>query len=497
MRFTNWRFLLIPPILTLCLATFSSDLGHTGEGRQQAATPGIPASGTAAATDYHLPMVLNTSTAGVPGGGVQQVNAPYLPQGINAETGAINQTAIFWFGQVDLTGNYADVRVGYTDQELYVHVAIFDRLVWYDKTRTGPDLTAWDAASLFIHMDGNGGNAPTSKSYRFVGQVRNVSNTMEDYQAAYQGNGVSWSPAGIPFTTDAFWRGGPNDEVDDGGWRITYRIPFTSLGLAGPPAQGSLWRLGMAVYDRDDAGGTSIPDREWPTGLHPDKPGTWGRLRFGVPSYSPPAAAPTGSLQIRQGLNGAVVPDGTVGGGTNCGHTLERFTEWGEANYAHEKGFNVQNQYDVVDFPCFSKYFVTFDLDPIPEGKTILAAELTIYQFSNAGLGIVDPGPDSIIQVLTIGEEWDEETLTWNNAPQALENVSQAEVPWMGTSGAPYGVPRTWDVLRAAAEAYAAGAPLRLALYSADAPQHTGKYFWSSDYGVAESRPFLLISWGE
>ncbi len=34
----------------------------------------------------------------------------------------------------------------------------------------------------------------------------------------------------------------------------------------------------------------------------------------------------------------------------------------------------------------------------------------------------------SLIQVFTIGQNWDESTITWNNAPLAFENVSQAWV---------------------------------------------------------------------
>ena len=47
--------------------------------------------------------------------------------------------------------------------------------------------------------------------------------------------------------------------------------------------------------------------------------------------------------------------------------------------------------------------------------------------------------------------------------------------------------------------AQATGQPLQLALYSADGPLHTGKYFWSSDVGDwnAEGRPTLTVVWGE
>jgi len=57
------------------------------------------------------------------------------------------------------------------------------------------------------------------------------------------------------------------------------------------------------------------------------------------------------------------------------------------------------------------------------------------------------------------------------------------------------GVAYHWDVGRALSEAYAAGEPLRLALYSADSEYHSGKYFWSSDAG-ALGRPSLEVVWG-
>jgi hypothetical protein len=46
------------------------------------------------------------------------------------------------------------------------------------------------------------------------------------------------------------------------------------------------------------------------------------------------------------------VVDGEVGGHTNCGQGLDRFYEWGDANYAHIDRINIQNQCDVADFPC-------------------------------------------------------------------------------------------------------------------------------------------------
>ena len=94
-----------------------------------------------------------------------------------------------------------------------------------------------------------------------------------------------------------------------------------------------------------------------------------------------------------------------------------------------------------------------------------------------------------------MAEDWADATLTWNNAPLALENVSQA---WVAPRNSPGDVAKTWDVTRAVAQAYTQGQPLRLAVYSADSAYHSGKYFISSDTGDwnAMSRPQLDVTWG-
>jgi hypothetical protein len=228
------------------------------------------------------------------------------------------------------------------------------------------------------------------------------------------------------------------------------------------------------------------------------KPATWGELRFGLPAYDTPAAVQAGSTLIRNGLNGVAVQDGMVGGSTNCGEGLDYFTQWGETNYYGASKINVQNQYDVADFPCFSKYYLTFPLSSLPAGKVILSATLTMYQFGNAGGGEWGDPPRSLIQVMIAGGDWDEGTITWNNAPQMLENVSRSWVDPVPAGTNWPGLPRTWDVSRAVAEVYKSGGPLRLVLYSADSARHTGKYFVSSytnSYGT-DWRPALEIVWG-
>jgi hypothetical protein len=304
----------------------------------------------------------------------------------------------------------------------------------------------------------------------------------------------------VPFTTRPVWQGtAPNQNgAYDKGWIMDIWIPFASLGLAGPPAQDTEWGMALAVHDRDDAAGTAIPDAVWPEGMIGDQPGTWGELVFGLPSYVPPAAVPRDTVTIRDGLDGASVVDVHVGGDTTCGVDYEPdYAGWGDANYAGDTDFNIQNQGNVHDWPCFSKYYVTFPLDAVPAGKVVLSATLTLHQFGGSGgPGQAEP---SLIQVLTVGSDWSEGTLTWNNAPLSLENVARTWVYPLAEFPDWPGVAHTWDVSRAAAAAYTSGTPLRLALYDADWDYHSGKYFVSSDTGEwnAEGRPTLRVTWGD
>jgi hypothetical protein len=438
--------------------------------------------------------VAHSAPTGRQSGVLRRVNAPYFDGEVR-----FAEMAIFWFGHVTPTENHVDVRVGYNDDYLYLRLAAFDRRLWYDRTPSAQDLTAWDAATLYLHLDGDVGSVPDANAYRFQAQMVSWE-PRQDYQAVYRGDGTGWVTATVPYTTTSGWRGNaPNDDADDRGWALSYYLPFASLGLDGPPAPGAVWGMALELHDRDDATGTPIADKVWPETMNAQQPATWGQLAFGMPTHSPPPAMPVETITVRQELDGALVPDADVGGGSTCGSGLDFWSEWGEANYAGETDLNIQNQFDVADWPCFSKYYVTFPLDAMPPDKVIISATLTLYQFGNAGGGQWgDPYP-SLIQVLAIAEDWDEATLTWNNAPLAAQNISSAWVDPLSSFPGHPGVPREWDVSQAVAEAYTAGEPVRLALYSADSARHSGKYFVSSDTGEwnAEGRPTLRVLWGE
>jgi hypothetical protein len=144
------------------------------------------------------------------------------------------------------------------------------------------------------------------------------------------------------------------------------------------------------------------------------QPRTWAHLRFGLPQYETPPVEPSGSTIIRHDLDGVQVMDAHVSGHTTCGqpHWPNFFDGWGDAYFAGYEQVNVQNQSYVADWRCFSKFYLTSPLDPIPPGVEILSASLRLHLFGNSGPGWEPPPQPSLIQALTVREDWDESTLT-------------------------------------------------------------------------------------
>ena len=454
----------------------------------------------------YLPVVFRNYN---PYSAYRTVNAPYTTRFV--------ESAVFWFGRVGPNDNYTDVRVRYTDSELVVDLGVFDRRIWYNSAPSTGALEDWDAATLLLNTSVNAPSRPGSASYRFVAQFYGLGNgepLPADRKAAYRGTGSGWQRQTIHFQVETGWRGdGLNNDGDDRGWRITFRIPYASLGLS-KPAEGARWRMALLSHDRDSRVGPPGASFIWPEAAERDAPDTWGALRYGMPSYAPPSVRNLTSLLIREGENGAIVPDAAVGGtiSNQCpGDSDHIWNVWGNRNYADENSGLIQNQADIADWPCFSKYYLTFPLDRLPPGKVIRSARLVLHHWG--GSGKICPNPDtnpdpecarsSYIQVLTVVNPWQENTITWNNAPLAFENVAVLQV-------APYnisqpgqswpGARREWDVSYALAKAYDQGAGwIGFALYSADGAYHSGKYFSASeteDWNKV-GRPTLIIEYGD
>lgn len=422
-----------------------------------------------------------------------RINAPFFAGEIPFE-----QTAIAWFGQLSPDQNFTDIRVGYNSSQLYVYLAIFDRHLWYDENPKRATLTQWDAVTLLLDTATNK-TRPTRTAWRFVAQLYGEPSASR--RAVWRGSASGWKAVTVPFQAKPGWRGNAlnNNDDTDRGWAMGFTIPFSSLGLSATPAQGTTWRMAVIVHDRDTRQGPPFADQTWPPGALADNPATWGFLRFGLPTYTV-RATPRGTISIRRPTqNHRSVPDADVGGASanQCpGDEYFIWNEWANRNYGRSPDFNIQNQSDVADWPCFARYYITFPLDAVPAGKVIVSATLTLYQFGHAG-GPGEARP-SWIQVLTTRGDWQEDTITWNNAPLAYENIGGSWVDvvrdWPGWPG----IPRTWDVSYAVADAYTRGQPLRLVLYEADLAYHSGKYFVSSDTGDwnTAGRPRLDIVWG-
>lgn len=449
-------------------------------------------------TTIYLPLISGSQPASANTSGFRQ-NARFLPDGT-----WLMPSSIFWFGKVSPTENYVDVRTGYSDTALLLSVEVFDRFLWYDTTPTAAELTQYDAISIYLRPMGVNGSIPDADSYRLVAQSH-FDWVNGAFQAAYRGNGSQWTPANVPFNIVVGYEGegGYNQtHTPNMGWLMTIKIPYTSLGLAGKPADGTAWAMAVSLHDRDDSNGP-LPVKNWPPNMNESQPATWAELGFGLPAYTPPASQNNTSMTIRQGLNATSVPDASVGGSTICGDITKPdfFGLWGdkpESAYAqytvNNTQVNIQNQANVADWPCYAKYYVTFPLDALPAGKVVTSAKLVMHMFGGS-----DPtqAQYSLIHVMTASADWNESTMTWNNAPLAAENFAATYVDPLPGFGGDLGVAKEWNISAAAARAYQAGEPLRLILYSSDLMKHSGKYFYSSNYSNPEARPTLIITYGD
>jgi hypothetical protein len=419
------------------------------------------------------------------------VRVPYFAGGANP-----GQGAIFWLGKVDPRANYADVRIAYDDNALVFITHVFDRRVTYDPTaNSGSDQTGFDAVSLYVDVQADTAAPLGAGSYRFDAAM-NHWEPRERYQRAFTFTAGAWQPMDLPFKSESGFRAELNDDKDDRGWSMRYRVPFSSMGLASAPAQGSVLRMALVIHDRDEASQSPLPDQVWPHGATLDQPASWGRIVLGVPQYQAPATGDVQQVTVRHGEGGAVVTDAAVGGHSTCGESYNPnfFNGWGDANYAGFAQLNIQNQWDVADWPCFSKFYITFPLDALPDASSVVSATLTMYLFGNAGYGPGD-AKRSYMQVARVAEDWSEQTVTWNNAPPLLQNYTWSWVEPIEDPNDHSGRPRTWDLAGAVADAHAAGEPLRLVIYSTDGDYHSGKYFWSGDADL-RVRPRLDIAWG-
>jgi len=436
----------------------------------------------------------------------RRVNAPHFP---NEVTWA--QTAIFWFGKNEQgvpSRNYTDVRVAYTAEAVHVRVTVVDYYLWYKVNPAATDdLTQYDAVAIYLDTDSDRAATPQTDDYTFlVGAHHEPDDNAIQYHRQAQGTGTGWDTAWTGEWTDyerLQWscNPGPNSNECgiDFGWTTIFTIPWGTLGISGPPSEGTRWGLGVQLYDRDaEPPAGAVAPEHWPEAFDANSPVSWGELYFGYADYQPPFAFPEGTTTIRAAsTEDNTVEDAWMGGGGTCGGGHNGGSE---TNHGDDGHLFVGTETAPTHFPCFNKSYLRFSLDTIPPGKTIISASLTLHLWGYAG-ETPDLAQPSWVHLFTVRDPWEEMTIHWNNAPLAQENVSAMWVnPYSGDRSDPDwpGDPYTWDATQAVAEAYAEGQPVNLALYGSDTDQHSSKYMTSSETGDwnAEGRPTLQVIWG-
>ena len=255
-----------------------------------------------------------------------RVNTPYFSDHAGNH---FNEAAIFWFGKVSPTENYADLRFAYDNDILWVYISTFDQNLWYDPSPTSETLSDFDSATLQLNLNGNTGSTPDSSTYRFDTSMSWPPAVYHEadrypYQAAYRWQGNSWLKSNVYYTTVAGYDGSFNGNLPlSFGWALTFQIPFSSLGLTSRPADGAIWGVSMTMHDRDSAAGPPQPDKSWPAGFQATAPSSWAQLRFGLPNYGAVAGSAAGTVLIRRPTqNSPEVPDATLGGilSDQCGN---------------------------------------------------------------------------------------------------------------------------------------------------------------------------------
>lgn len=438
------------------------------------------------------------------------VNIPYIPADDITRT-HLGEMAVFWMGALTPTRASTDVRIAYNDRELVIYTATFDRIISYNPASRGDDLPEWDTSAISIQTNAGHVYQLNEGTYRFMSEVRWFEPANDPrYDAAFVGRGSSWQRQSLPFNSKTGYMANATtltDELEDKGWAVEFRIPFSTLGMDRIPQPGTEWRLQVQVHNRNSPSGPSLGPETWPRGSNGETPATWGWMRFGIPGWEAPGVRNVQTVSVRYDPDSPLrVFDAAAGGGADCGGSVsdQRYYDfWGALNYAGKADFNIQNQGLIADWNCFSRYALTMDLPRLPQGKVFRSARLVMSQMGGSDPSTAVP---SWIQVFTLGEDWSEATLNWNNFPQAHENISGT---WVDVYAPPNPMNWTtipkweWDVSQAVAEAYAQGKPMRIAMYAADhgspGGMHSGKYFVSSDTEEwnENNRPVLLIDYGD
>lgn len=477
-----------------------------------------PPEQVAATTRLFLPLTIKGYSVTAQMASLRTVNIPLFNTADSDDGTSLSdiqwtESGLLWFGrnqQGPRSQNYTDVRIGYSPVGLHVRATPVDYYLWYpDDPASSIDLTQWDSIAIQLDVSGNRSGAPQSSSYQFLTTARMWTNPgkPDQYRREARGTGSGWNTSWSSPWVEGYgmvWSSnpGPNNnggELDYGG-DVGMTIPWSTVGLGGPPPAGTEWSLSVSMYDRDGpAAGDVLPAQTWPETADPNEPATWGNLHFGRPNYAGNTDGEAGRTVIQNASpTDHTVQDAWVGGGGNCsgGHN-----GGSDVNNGLDTSIYVASQALSADFPCFSRSYLKFNLGAVPGGSNVISAVLTLMQWGGAGsVPEVPTDPQSsYVQVFSLGEDWSETTVTWNNSPMGLENITGSWMAPRAPGADPVtGDPTNWDVTVLVRDALQAGKPLNLAVYSADTGFHSSKYLVSSqalDY-YKHLRPALTVVWG-
>jgi hypothetical protein len=250
------------------------------------------------------------------------------------------------------------------------------------------------------------------------------------------------------------------------GWTAARVIPWASLG--GKPQLGDEWPMSFTVCRERWASATDCAANGY----------TWaGVLRWGLPNYS--GASVAGMQYIDVPITDAAM----VGGGVNCGynHDADYFATWGDSTTPIVgKQINAaQNQGDTADWPCYTRSLYRWAAPSLPPGAAVVSATLTLNQWGNAGYGPQN-NQTTTVELWDVDGQWDAATVTWDNAPRPVENITRAPmaaISWQCPNNfCADAVPVTFDVT----ELVKRGANDAMA-YTQAWDYHSGRYVWQPD----------------
>jgi alkaline phosphatase len=153
-------------------------------------------------------------------------------------------------------GNTATVKALWDDEALYLAYEVTDTqlnasVTARDGSVWGEDGVEWAIDTLTDDGGSGDPNAPYMLPDDYHGII-NILNTQYDSQGTVSGSPSSaWDGS---WQSAVQFNGTINDNGDtDAGYTVEVKIPWTEIGYSGPPAGGTIVRMGFLLNDKDDA----------------------------------------------------------------------------------------------------------------------------------------------------------------------------------------------------------------------------------------------------